>query len=140
MTTSSAPTQSGPSTDETAVAADIMRRIVTAWAEHDADAFAAAFTEDASMILPGLYRKGRDQIRDFMATAFAGPYQGTRVTGEPLDLKFLGEDVAVLLTVGGVLAPGEQELSDKQAVRAIWLLVRRDGQWLLTTYLNTPRG
>ncbi|HZN18992.1 MAG TPA: SgcJ/EcaC family oxidoreductase [Micromonosporaceae bacterium] len=116
-----------------------MRRIVTAWADHDAEAFAAAFTEDATMILPGQYRKGRDQIRDFMAAGFAGPYRGTQVTGEPLDFRYLAEDVALLLTVGGVLAPGQREVSAGQAIRASWLLAERDGRWLLAAYQNSPR-
>jgi len=139
MTTSSAPSQPAVTASPPTEALDIMRRIVTAWADHDAEAFAAAFTEDATMILPGQYRKGRDQIRDFMAAGFAGPYRGTQVTGEPLDFRYLAEDVALLLTVGGVLAPGQREVSAGQAIRASWLLAERDGRWLLAAYQNSPR-
>ena len=139
MTTSSAPSQPAVTASPPTEALDIMRRIVTAWADHDAEAFAAVFTEDATMILPGQYRKGRDQIRDFMAAGFAGPYRGTQVTGEPLDFRYLAEDVALLLTVGGVLAPGQREVSAGQAIRASWLLAERDGRWLLAAYQNSPR-
>jgi len=61
------------------------------------------------------------------------------VTGKPLASRFLGPDAGVLLTVGGVLEPGETEMSSKQAIRASWTVVRRDGEWRLAAYQNTPR-
>jgi hypothetical protein len=43
------------------------------------------------------------------------------------------------LTVGGVLGPGEKEMSGKQAIRAAWILVRSEGLWRLAVYQNCPR-
>jgi uncharacterized protein (TIGR02246 family) len=74
-----------------------------------------------------------------MAAAYAGPYQGTRVIGSPIDVKPLADGAVALLTMGGVLARGETELSDKAAIRASWILVRRDGGWQLAVYQNCPR-
>ena len=114
-------------------------RIVAAWQAKDAEAFAAAFTEDGSMILPGgVYLTGRPAIREFMAEGFAGRYQGTRVTGTPMAYKPLADDVVLLLTEGGVLAEGESEVSAAESIRASWLLRRVDGRWLITAYQNTP--
>jgi uncharacterized protein (TIGR02246 family) len=113
--------------------------MVAAWAAHDAKAFADLFTQDGTLILPGTYKKGREEIREFMAAGYAGPYQGTRVTGTPIDVKPLADGAVALLTTGGVLAPGESELSDKAAIRASWILVRRDGRWQLAVYQNCPR-
>ncbi|GHJ06977.1 MULTISPECIES: SgcJ/EcaC family oxidoreductase [Micromonospora] len=127
-----------PTAEEQAAVAAVPLQIVAAWQRHDADAFADVFTPDGTMILPGLYRSGRDEIRDFMATAFAGPYQGTQVTGEPFHLTFLGADTALLLTKGGVLAPGAETVAEDQQIRASWLLTKRDGRWLLAAYQNTP--
>jgi uncharacterized protein (TIGR02246 family) len=124
--------------DQAAIAA-VPGRIVAAWAEHDTDAFADVFTEDGTMILPGVFRKGHDEIRSFMATAFAGPFKGTRVTGTPINLQVLTESSAVLTTAGGVLAPGETEVADARAIRASWVVVRRGGEWQLATYHNSPR-
>ncbi|MEU5903163.1 SgcJ/EcaC family oxidoreductase [Micromonospora sp. NPDC047527] len=127
------------SADDQAAIAAVPGRIVQAWAAHDADAFADVFTADGTMILPGLFQRGRDDIRDFMAKGFAGPYKGTQVTGQPFDIRVLSTDVALLLTDGGVLGPGETEVPTERAIRASWLLVRTDDGWRLAAYQNSPR-
>jgi uncharacterized protein (TIGR02246 family) len=114
-------------------------RLVSAWAANDAEAFSQLFTPDGTLILPGVYKKGRDDIRKFMEAGYAGPYKGTSVTGTPLDVKPLGTGAVALLTVGGVLAPGETEVSTKEAIRASWILVKDDGTWRLAVYQNCPR-
>src|SRR6201999_1971834 len=124
---------------EQAQIAAVPARMVAAWAAHDADAFADPFTEDGTLILPGAYKKGRDEIREFMSAGYAGPYQGTRVTGTPIDVKPLAEGAVALLTTGGVIAAGQTELSDRDAIRASWILVRRDDRWQLAVYQNCPR-
>jgi len=118
----------------------LTQRLVVAWSHHDADAFANLFLEDGTMILPGVLRTGRAEIREYMAQAFQNEYKASQVTGQPLDLRFLTPDVAVLLTEGGVLSPGDTEVTADRAIRATWLAVKRDGQWQLANYQNSPRN
>ncbi len=131
-------TETSAATDQAEITA-VPARMVASWAANDADAFADLFTEDGTMILPGVYKKGRDEIRAYMAAAYAGPYQGTHVTGTPLDLKPLAPGAVALLTTGGVIAAGTTELSDEAAIRASWILVKRDDRWQLAVYQNCPR-
>jgi len=131
-------TATAPSDADKAAVAAVPERIVAAWSNYDADAFAAVFTEDGTMILPGIYQKGRPGIRAFMVAAFAGPYQGTQVTGQPIDVRFLNSETGVVITQGGVLAPGQTEVPPDQAIHASWIVVKQDGTWLLAAYHNSP--
>jgi uncharacterized protein (TIGR02246 family) len=136
--TSATGTTSLSAADQGEIAA-VPARMIKTWAAHDATAFSELFTEDGTLILPGVYKKGRGEIRKFMEAGYAGPYKGTRVTGSPLDIKPLGDGAVALLTEGGVLAPGETELSSKEAIRASWILVKQGGTWQLAVYQNCPR-
>lgn len=132
------PADEARESDKAAVAA-VPKRIVEAWANYNADMFAATFTDNGSLILPGdVYLRGSAAIGSYMAAAFAGPYKGTQVFGQPLDLRFLAADVAVLTTYGGVLVPGETEVAPERAVRAMWVVVKQDGEWKIAAYQNTP--
>jgi uncharacterized protein (TIGR02246 family) len=124
--------------DRAAIAA-VPARMVMAWAAHDADAFAELFTPDGTMLLPGVYRSGREAIRQFMIDAYAGSYRGTTVTGTPIAIKPLGSGVVALLTEGGVISAGADELTAAAAIRASWILVKRGDRWQLAVYQNCPR-
>ncbi|WP_329107749.1 SgcJ/EcaC family oxidoreductase [Micromonospora sp. NBC_01699] len=116
-------------------------RLVGAWAHNDADGVADVFTDDGILILPGdVYKKGREEVRVFMAAAYAGPFKGTGVTGNPVDVRFVSDDVALLRTHGGILAPGATDIDPQLAVRSTWVCVKKDGQWQLAGYQNSPRG
>ena len=139
MATPTASTAELSDVDKAAIAA-LMQRVVKAWSQHDAEAFAEVFTEDGTMILPGLYKKGRPEICAYMAAAFKGAYKGTQVTGSPLAIRRLGRDAAVLISQGGVLRPDESEVSEKEAVRAMWVAVRKQASWQLAAYQNSPKA
>jgi uncharacterized protein (TIGR02246 family) len=115
-------------------------RLVSAWAAHDAVAFSQLFIQDGTMILPGVYKRGREEIRKYMAAEYAGQYKGTTVTGSPLEAKPLGSEAVAMITDGGVLAPGEKVVSSKEAIRASWIMVKDDdGMWRISVYHNCPR-
>jgi uncharacterized protein (TIGR02246 family) len=124
--------------EQEAIAA-LPQRMVKAWAAHDAVAFGELFAPDGTLILPGVYVKGRAEITKFMAAGFAGPYKGSRVIGSPLDLKPLAPGAVALLTTGGVVPAGQTELPVEEAIRASWILVNDEAGWQLSVYQNCPR-
>lgn len=109
-----------------------------AWEAGDADGMVADYTEDATAIMPGSLRDGRDVIRDSMASAFAGPLKGSSTLNEQLSLRFIGSDAAILVSRSGIVFAGETDVADTAKVNCTWVLQKRDGRWLIAAYHNSP--
>ncbi|MEW9527448.1 SgcJ/EcaC family oxidoreductase [Microbispora sp. NPDC049125] len=112
----------------------------SAWRDGDAGAFAGRYAEDATVILPGVHLRGRAGIRASMGDAFAGPLKGSRRIHTPRGVRFLGADVAVVVTRSATVFPGEAEPPADRWELATWTLARRDGRWLVETYHSCPAG
>lgn len=128
-----------PTKNDMAAIASLLQRMIAAWAIADAESIANLFVDDGTLIIAGTYCAGRTAIKDYFTRAFQGEYKNSQVTGKPVSSRFFGPDAGVLVSVGGVLEPGETEVSSKQAIRASWTVVRQDGEWRLAAYQNTPR-
>lgn len=117
---------------------DIVHRVELVWAENDADKMAEIFTKDATLLLPGdVYLKSREAIRAYFTAAYAGPMKGSRVAGRPVSTKRLSDDVSVVVTEGGVVYPGQTEVSADNAIRATWVVVKQGEDLLVTAYHNS---
>lgn len=117
---------------------NVIHAVYDAWADGDADAFAALYTEDASVVQPGIYKANKEVVRSTMAAGFAGPLKGSRVIDEPLSVRFLGDEAAIVITEGAVLLAGQTEPAPHMQIRATWVLTNQDGQWLVAAYQNSP--
>jgi uncharacterized protein (TIGR02246 family) len=109
-----------------------------AWEAGDADGMVADYTADATVIMPGARRDSRDEIRDNMALAFEGPLKDTSTWNRQLSLRFVGTDAAIVVVESGILFPGQTEVPDAGKVNATWVFEKRDGQWLIAAYHNSP--
>jgi uncharacterized protein (TIGR02246 family) len=123
--------------DEAAIRA-VLEDSYRAWAAGDADGMVAAYTDDASAIMPGALRDGREVIRDSMAVAFAGPLAGTSTFNRQLSVRFVGADAAIVLSESGILFPGQSEVPLEGRVNCTWVLQRQDGTWMIAAYHNSP--
>jgi uncharacterized protein (TIGR02246 family) len=103
---------------------DVLAGVYRAWEAGDADAFVADYTDDASVIQPGVYEKDREEIRATLAAGFAGPLSGSRAIDHPVDVRFLTDDTAIVVSEGGIIFPGQDAVAGERLVRATWVLVR----------------
>jgi uncharacterized protein (TIGR02246 family) len=119
----------------------IGQRIQAAWAANDADMFAGVFAENGSLLMQDRQLTSRAEIRAYMAAGFAGPLQGARVTGWPLDVQFLADDAAFFVTQGGIVLPGDDDLLPQRQIRAVWVIARRaPGELELVSHQGSPIG
>lgn len=109
-----------------------------AWDAGDAEGMVADYTADATAIMTGSLRDGRDVIRDSMAAAFAGPLKGTSTYNKQLSVRFVGRDAAIVVSESAILFGGATEAPDGAKVNATWVFERRDGRWMIAAYHNSP--
>ena len=123
--------------DEAAIQA-VLVDSYKAWETGDADGMVANYTADATAIMPGSLRDSRDVIRGSMASAFAGPLKDTSTWNKQLSIRFVGRDAAIVVSESGILFPGQTKVPDAAKVNATWVFEKRDGQWLIAAYHNSP--
>jgi uncharacterized protein (TIGR02246 family) len=123
--------------DEAAIHA-VLVESYKAWEAGSADGMVADYTADSTAIMTGSLRDSRDAVRENMALAFDGPLKGTSTYNKQLSLRFVGRDAAIVVSESGILFPGQTEVPDAGKVNATWVLEKRDGQWLIAAYHNSP--
>lgn len=125
---------------EEKVALTIPQRITAAWRRNDADMFAEVFAENGSLLMQDEQLTSREQIRAYMAAGFAGGLRGAHVTGWPLSVTYLADDIAMVVTQGGIVLDGETEIAPDRRIRAMWVIALRDGRWQLVSHQSSPIG
>jgi uncharacterized protein (TIGR02246 family) len=117
-----------------------------AWNRGDAAGYASMFTEDASFVAwNGLRGYGRPAIEEAHRRLFAGALAGSQMvlTGgddaAPDSLRFLQQEVAIMVTVGAVTTAGPWATgADHHAVQT-FVLVKNHNRWRITAFHNTRR-
>jgi uncharacterized protein (TIGR02246 family) len=123
--------------DEAAIQA-VLADSYKAWEAGDADGMVANYTPDATAILPGSLRDSRAVICESMALGFKGPLKDSSTVNKQLSLRFVGRDAAIVVSESGILFAGQTEVPDAAKVNATWVFEKRDGQWLIAAYHNSP--
>jgi uncharacterized protein (TIGR02246 family) len=124
--------------DEAAIQA-VLVDSYQAWEAGDADGMVANYTPDATAIMTGSRRDSRDVIRQSMAAGFEGPLKDSSTYNKQLSIRFVGRDGAIVISESAILFAGETEVpDDRRMVNATWVFEKRDGQWLIAAYHNSP--
>ena len=114
----------------------VLHEMYAAWEANDADSLVALYTADATVVRPGSFNDGREEIRTSMAAAFAGPMKDSHPIDTTHSMRLYGEDTAIVIGVAGVMLAGESELPPDRLRRATWTLVRDNRPWLIAAYHN----
>ncbi len=126
-------------TDDEAAIKAVLVDSYKAWEAGDADGMVANYTADATAIMTGSLSEDREVIRQNMALGFEGPLKGSSTYNKQLSIRFLGRDSAIVISESAILFAGETEVpADARKVNATWVLEKRDGQWLIAAYHNSP--
>ena len=116
----------------------VLADLYKAWDEGDADTFVADYLEDANVIMPGTFRKSKEEVRQGMAEGFASFLKGSTTVNTIESIRFLCESAAIVVGESGILFAGETEVPADRKVYVTWVLAKRDGAWLVAQYHNSP--
>lgn len=134
--TSTSPTSKNLTFEEAVEA--LYRRLIRAWNDRDAGAFAEVFAEDAYVVgFDGSQMESRSQIEADLGQIFAdhvtAPYVA-RVEG----VRLLAPQIAMLRARVGMVPPGQTELNPAANALQTMIAVNANGQWRIAVLQNTP--
>lgn len=116
----------------------VIASLVDAWSRHDAEAFGALFTEDATYITyVGTCYSGRQDIVKSHRALFQKFLKGTRLADKITSTRFFGPDTAVVTSRGDTYK-GEQP-KKLTKVQTYTLVRQNDGAWRIAAFQNTKR-
>jgi uncharacterized protein (TIGR02246 family) len=116
----------------------VAMRIQAAWKANDPDMFADMFTENGSLLMKDRQLHSREEIRGFMAGLFSGSHRGARVIGWPVEVQFLSGEVAMVITEGGIVMPGEADVADTNLIRSTWVIAKKPEGLKLVSHQSSP--
>jgi uncharacterized protein (TIGR02246 family) len=116
---------------------ELYARLLGAWNDRDADAFAALFGDDGAMIgFDGSQAVG-SAIRDHLQPIFAD-HPTAAYVARVREVRVLAPGVALLRAAAGMVPPDGDDLNP--AVNTLQTLVaaRADDNWRIVLFQNTP--
>ena len=123
--------------DHAAITA-VIASLLDAWGRHDADAYGALFTDDATYITwLGTYTHGRRDIVESHRALWAKFLKGTRLADHILDVRLVGPDTAVVTSRGDTYKGKRPKKLTK--IQSYTLIRESDGQWRIVAFHNTKR-
>jgi uncharacterized protein (TIGR02246 family) len=125
-------------TNDRAAITAVIASLLDAWARHDADAYGAHFTEDATYTtFMGTIYQGRRDITESHRALWVKFLKGTRLADQILEVRFYGSDTAVVTSRGDTYKGQRPKKLTK--VQTYMLAHESDGQWRIAAFHNTKR-
>ncbi len=119
------------------VAGDLAASFARAWNQHDMDALADLFHDDAAFVnVRGAYLTSREEIRAQHAAIHSGPYRDSVLRVEVMDTRELAPGV-IVAHVRTELDGDERVLGQTRHSLVTFVIEQRAGLWRYSTAHNT---
>jgi uncharacterized protein (TIGR02246 family) len=126
-----------PKYDEAAIRT-LYQQMIDGWNKGSGQAFAAPYTDNSDFIgFDGTYMKGRQQIASFHQMLFDKFLRGSRLIGKIRSVRFIAENVAIMIAVGGTVMAGQSDIEpERNSIHTI-VAIKRDSNWHFTAFQNS---
>src|ERR687885_1684315 len=127
-----------PKSDDEAAIRTLYQQMIDGWNKGSGQAFAAPYTDDSDFIgFDGTYMKGRQQIASFHQMLFDKFLKGSSLIGRIRSVRFIAENVAIMIAVGGTVMTGQSDIEpERNSIHAI-VAVKHDSNWYFTAFQNS---
>jgi uncharacterized protein (TIGR02246 family) len=116
----------------------VIASLVDAWGRHDAEAYGALFTDNATYTtFMGTCYRGRRAIVDSHRALFDKPLKGTRLASEIDDIRWFGADTAIVTGRGDTFR--RRPPADLTKAQTYTMVREADGRWRIAAFHNTQR-
>ena len=113
----------------------LYEQMIDGWNKGSGQIFAAPYTDDSDFIgFDGTYLKGRQEIHQMIFDKFL---KGSRLVGKIRSIRFVTEDVAVMIAVGGTMMAGQSDIEPERNSIHTLVAIKRDARWYLTAFQNS---
>ena len=120
-------------------AIELYRKLLQAWNDRDASAYARLFSEKGSIVgFDGSTANSKDGIEAHLKPIFADHPTASYV-GKVRAVRELGTGSALLRAVAGMIPPGKRSLiPERNAVQSLVASRQSNGDWRIEMFQNTP--
>jgi len=123
--------------DDAAVRA-VLDQVYAAFAANDADAYVTAYANTVTCVMPGAYLPDRSALHNAMRQLFAGPLAGAHGTYDVQRIRYLGTDVAVVISRGVVHLANQTDPAGAEPWMDTWVLSRNGDSWQVAASHSCP--
>jgi uncharacterized protein (TIGR02246 family) len=116
---------------------DLYARLLAAWNDRDAEAFAALFGDDGAMIGFDGSQAAGPAIRDHLQPIFAD-HPTAAYVARVREVRSLAPGVVLLRAAAGMVPPGGDELNPAVNTLQTLLAARSGDGWRIVLFQNTP--
>ncbi|MGP4080697.1 SgcJ/EcaC family oxidoreductase [Pseudalkalibacillus sp. R45] len=116
----------------------VYEQLIEAWNNRDAERMASLFSENGESIgFDGSHSKGPEEIFSHLSPVFRD-HPTAQFVSKVKDIRFLGESVAMLRAIAGMVPPGGSDIKPEVNAHHTLIVVHDNHKWHIELFQNTP--